>query len=382
MTNTLITGPETFGLTEAGTMPGTSPLVRRQYSPQMLAAMDQADRLLESVFHDGNPRAAVALKEALSTSDLFKSATGAVLDQQLLAAYQQQQPQWAQFATRTTVRNFKPKRLVDILGGRSSLSRVPELTEYPGADYKTREYFIQVAKFGRMFGFSWEALLNDDLDELRTIPNAFATAAALTEENAALALIADLSTGAPNTAFFKDYSGLDPAGPNTTPATAALTTESLAAGITAVKSRKDPEGNLVAPGRLVLVVGPALEMQARQILSATEIRMTSGNRTSVMPNYLAGAVDLVVHNRLPGNAWFLLPAPTEARPALAVAFLTGYETPDIRQKANQGTRVGGGAIGADEGDFDVDGIYYRCRHVVGAGTVDPLHTYASTGAGS
>jgi hypothetical protein len=63
-----------------------------------------------------------------------------------------------------------------------------------------------------------------------------------------------------------------------------------------------------------------------------------------------------------------------------VAFLNGYETPDIRQKADAGQRVGGGAIGAEEGSFDVDGIYYRVRHVVGAGTVDPLHTYASAGA--
>lgn len=379
MTSTLITGPELFGLTEAGTMPGVSPLVRRQYSPARLAAMQEADRLLERTFA-GDPRAAVALREALSTSDLFKSATGDVLDQQLLAAYQAITPQWAQFATRTTVRNFKPKRMVDILGGRSTLDRVPELSEYPGADYKSREYFIKAAKFGRMFGISWESLINDDLDEVRTIPNSFGTAASLTEENAALEQVANLTTGAPNTAFFKDYTSDPIPGPNTTPGTGALTTENLATALTTVRTRKDHEGNLVAPGRLVLMVGPANEMTARQILSATEIRLTSGSRTSVMPNYLAGVVDLVVHNRLAGNAWFLLPAPTEARPALAVAFLTGYETPDIRQKADAGNRVGGGAIDPDEGSFDVDGIYYRVRHVVGAGTVDPLHTYASTGA--
>ncbi len=381
MTNTLITGPDLFGLTEAGTMSGTSPLQRRTYSPVRLQAMQEAHKLLEGAF-SGNPRAALALREALSTSDLFRSATGDVLDQQLLAAYQAQAPQWAQFATRTTVRNFKPKRMVDLLGGRSSLDRVPELSEYPGADYKSREYFIKVAKFGRMFGFSWESLINDDLDEVRTIPNAFATAAALTEDNAALELIANLSTGAPNTGFFKDYSGENIPGPNTTPATAALSTEALAAAVTTVRTRKDHQGNPVPAGRLLLVVGPANEMEARRILSATEIRQTSGSRTSVMPNYLAGVVDLVVHNRLPGNAWFILPAPTEARPALAVAFLTGYETPDIRQKADAGQRVGGGAIDPDEGSFDVDGVYFRVRHVVGAGTVDPMHTYASTGAGS
>jgi hypothetical protein len=220
VTNTLVSAADTFGLTESGTMPGVSPLMRRQYSPARLAAMQEADRLLERTF-GGDIRASVLLREALSTSDLFKSATGDVLDQQLLAAYSAITPQWSQFATRTTVRNFKPKRMVDILGGRSTLDRVPELDEYPGSDYKAREYFIKVAKFGRMFGFSWESLINDDLDEVRTIPNAFATAAALTEENAALALVADVTTGAPNTAFFKDYSGDPIPGPNTTPVTGA-----------------------------------------------------------------------------------------------------------------------------------------------------------------
>jgi hypothetical protein len=385
VTNTLITAPEAFSLTEGGTMPGTSPFVRRQYSPKRLAAMDVAHRLIESTFK-GDIRASVLLREALSTDDLFKSAAGDVLDQQLLAAYEAQAPQWAEFVTRTTVRNFKPKRMVDILGGRSSFDRVPELSEYPGADYQRREYFIKVAKFGRMFGFSWESLINDDLDELRTVPNAFAAAASATEDDAALELIANLDTGAPNTAFFKDHTsdtdsdGNPLPGPNTTPVTAALSEDALSAAITAVRSRRDHQGKLVRAGRLRLVVGVALEMTARRILNATEIRTTNGSKQTLEPNWLRGVVDLVVHETLPGNAWFIVPAPTSARPALAVAFLNGYETPDIRQKADAGQRVGGGAIGAEEGSFDVDGIYYRARHVVGSGTVDPLHTYASTGA--
>ena len=385
MTTSLLTAADTFGLTEAGTMAGPSPFVRRQYSPKRLAAMAEADALMKRTFA-GDLRASVVLREAMSTSDLFKSAAGDVLDQQLLAAYQQQSPQWSLFATRTTVRNFKPKRMVDILGGQNALDAVPELSEYPGKDYKTAEYFIRVAKFGRMFGFSWEALINDDLDELRTVPNRFADAASRTEENAALALVAS-PNGSPNTTFFRAPNGTtDPAGrPDTTPGTGALTPENLSTAVTTVKTRVDVDGNIVAPDRLVLMVGPANEIAARQILTATELRITggaNGSRTSVMPNYLAGVVDLVVHNRLQGNAWFLLPAPTSGRPALTVAFLTGHETPDIRQKADAGVRVGGGAIDPDEGSFDVDGIYYRVRHVVGSGTVDPLHTYASTGAGS
>ena len=71
----------------------------------------------------------------------------------------------------------------------------------------------------------------------------------------------------------------------------------------------------------------------------------------------------------------MLPKPTAAsRPALAVAFLRGFETPDIRQK--NGAGVG---VSPDAGDFDDDSVRYRVRHVTGAASVDPIHTYASTG---
>ena len=82
-------------------------------------------------------------------------------------------------------------------------------------------------------------------------------------------------------------------------------------------------------------------------------------------------------SRLPGLAWFVLPKPTTAaRPALAVAFLRGFETPDIRQKNERRWR---GRQRPTTGDFDDDSVRYRVRHVTGAATVDPIHTYASTG---
>lgn len=374
MNTSIINVAETFGLTDDQTMSGTSPLVRRNYSPARKRAIVEAATLWKRVF-DGDIRAAVQVREALSTSDLFVSATGDVLDRELLQQYTNVEAEWTSFASRTLVRNFKPKKLIDLLGGRSGLDLVPELSAYPGAEYDTREYQIQVAKFGRQFGFSWEAMINDDLDELMQIPNAFAQAAAITETRVAIEQIANVTTGAPNTAFFKDYSGETPAGPNTTPATAALSDTALQTAVETIRQRKDHQGNLVPAGRLILVVGPALEFTARAILNATEIRDTTGGRTRVRPNDLKGTVDLVVVNSLPGTAWFVLPAPNQGRMAVAVAFLRGFETPDIRQKANAGQ-----GRTPDQGDFDDDSVRYRVRHVTGGAKVDPIHTYASTGA--
>jgi hypothetical protein len=376
MTSTLINVAETFGLNADQSLDGVSPLTRRNYSPRRKQAIIEAADLWKRVF-DGDIRAAVRVKEALSTSDLFVSATGDVLDRELLQQYAAVQAEWAGFATRTLVRNFKPKKLIDILGGRTGLERVPELTAYPGAEYDTREFAISVAKFGRQFGFSWEAMINDDLDELMQIPNAFGQAATLTEDIAALATIAN-ANGTANTAFFKDYSAVDGyvgTGLNTTPVAAVLNQANLQTAIEAIRQRKDAEGNLIPAGKLILVVGPAQEFNARAILSATEIRDTSGSRTVIRPNDLAGAVSLVVLSRLPGLAWFVLPAPNQGRPSVAVAFLRGFETPDIRQKNGAGVNVS-----PDSGDFDDDSVRYRVRHVTGAAQVDPTHTYAGTGS--
>ena len=76
----------------------------------------------------------------------------------------------------------------------------------------------------------------------------------------------------------------------------------------------------------------------------------------------------------------MLPKPTSRRPATFAAFLRGHETPDLRYKADQGQRIGGGNISPLEGSFDIDDIQTRVRHVLGHQTGDPTFTYASYGS--
>ena len=370
---------ESFDLTEDGILKGSTNAAHRNYTPQRAKAVAEAAELWKKAW-GGDKMAALVVNEAISTSDLFKSATGDVLDRLLLASYAEQPKVWDKFATRVQVRNFKPKKMVDIMGGRNRLDLVPELTEYPGADTASKEYSIAAKKFGRRFGYSWEAGVNDDIDELRRIPDAFASAARITEEFAALEAVTVPVTGAPSAAFFKayaadaSYSAFDNSG------TAALTGDALTTALTAMAGRKDAQGNTVPRQRLTLMVGTALQFVAQRILNATTIRTTNGSKTTEEPNYLAGAVDLVVNPYLAGTAWYLLPTPSTNRPAVAVAFLSGYESPDLRIKSDTGSRVGGGSIAPTEGDFDIDAVYYRVRHVVGGANLDPISTCGSTGA--
>lgn len=373
MTSSIITG-ESFGLSPDLTMVGEGPSARRdrvRNDPKMRGVVIEAKRLLEQAW-TGNRSAMIRVNEAITTSDLFKSAAGEVLDRELLAQYEDIETQWTKFAARTSVKDFKRKQLVELTRNRHGLRRVPEHSNYPIASTSANERFISVAKFGEQFGYSFEARVNDDIGELQQVPNGWATQARYTEDDVALEQLANVTTGAPNTAFFNV--GNDNLG------TGVLDADSLQAGITKVSTKRDKDGRLLRPGRLQLVVGPALQFTAERVMNTTEVRVVLGNGdTVIQPNPFRGKVELTVLENMPGTAWYVIPLPSAPRPAFYVAFLRGFETPDTRYKADQGRALGGGDMGADAGSFDDDTIWYRTRHITGAAQGDPMFTYASDG---
>lgn len=347
--------------------------------PQVSEAhVAEAANLMGAAFL-GSRRKMLDLAEAITTSDLFKSAAGVVLDREATARYEELDPVWPKFAARTTVRNFKKKKFTDLFGGRAILDPVPEATNYPARNVSADEAEIAVAKRGGRFHITFEDIINDDLDQMRELPGDLAQGARDTEDYLAASQL--VTAAGVNTAFFK-------AGNGNAVDTKPLTAENLDAALTSISTRKSKDGRLFVNKASILVVPPGLETQARRILAAAEIRTTVGDVTTVEANYLKGVVTVVVNPWLSfidqsataNSTWFLLPAPTAPRKALAVAFLRGHESPDLRVKNDQGTAVGGGQVSAEEGSFDDDTIQYRVRHILGAATLYPEATYASKGA--
>lgn len=355
----------------------------------------EAAQLLGRAFN-GSRRATLDLEEALAADD-FRAAAFEVLDREMMDRYADLPAVWQQYVRRTTVRDFKPKRLVDLMGGRAALDRVPELTEYPARDVMKALYRLSVAKYGGRFAISWEAIVNDELGELRDLPGNLAVAARDTESRLAAGLLTD--GNGPNDVLFnatawgrsynEDTDTWSGGQSNLIAGNPALTTDSLNDALQAIATRRDPEGRPIVVQGFQLVVPPALEFTARRILDATEIRITEGDQTVVMSNWMRGRVNLVVDPWLQvldtsatsGTTWYIVPAPASSRPALYVAFLRGYEQPDLRVKADAGQRTGGGDVPPEEGSFDIDDIQYRVRHVAGAAGTDMIATAVSTGAG-
>jgi len=354
--------------------------------PDHNARLIEAAQIMRGV-ESGSYRALANLQEAMATSD-FPVYLAAILDRELLPAYQDITPLWTQFARRTTLRDFRPKKFVDLLGGRGLLSRVGQLEPYPARALEEQEYQISVGKYGTRFHMSFEDFVNDDLGDFRSLPQRLATAATDTEDYLAAAMLA--SESGPNSNLFRTRtkSATTPNPISNAAVPLPLNIDNLGTAITTITSRRDVDGRPIAFPKLVLMVPPALEIVANTILNAATIEVTIADKKVTVTNWLSSKLTVVVNPWLSvidksaksGATWYIVPEPSAPRLALAFGFLRGHETPELRVKNDTGTRVDGGSIDPTEGSFDDDSIQYRCRHVMGAATLDPIGTFASTGS--
>lgn len=355
----------------------------RRNDPTYLSALAEAATFIADV-HDGR-RPMAALQEAMTTSD-FPLLFGDIIDRQILGSYLEWDPTWSKVARRATVRDFRSVKRFAVDGGEGFLPEVPEQKEYDGAALADSQYQYAVKKYGRRLPFSWESFINDDLDALRSAPSRLAKAARMTEERFATDLYA--GTTGPDGTFFAAGNN------NVVTSNPPLSVAGLQTAFTVLRAQKDADGNPIFHGRVTLVVPPALQVTAQNILNATEIRVAAGSGSAntdqlVAQNWMSDLVDLVVNPWLPiisttnGNTtWYLFGEPSLGRPAVEMGFLRGHETPEIFLKSPNAQRIGGGVVGAEDGDFDTDSIEYKVRHVLGGTLLDPKAAVASNGTNS
>ncbi len=374
---------------------------RRDASPAYLARLAEATQFLADVVRGRRP--AYQLQEVMTTSD-FPLLFGDVLDRQVLAAYREWPSVWTAIAKRAIVNDFRSVKLYPpTWGADSRLEAVPETIEYPESRLTEQtpiEYSVK--KYGRKTGFSWESLINDDLQQLTNIPERLGRAARRTESRAVIELYVDAS--GPHATLFstanKNRVHTENGGATDNP---PLSIAALQSAFTVLSNQRDENGEPMMLEMVTLVVPPALEVTARNILNATSIEATTlgaggappnpataGEQRLVIQNWMRNKLTLVVDPYIPmvassanGNtSWFLFANPSTGREVIRIGFLRGHEEPEIWIKEPNARRVGGGAVDPMDGDFDSDSVMYRVRHTLGVTTVDPRGAVASSGAGS
>lgn len=334
------------------------------------------------------------LYEAMSTSD-FQLIFSDIIDRQLLGFWAEVPAVWRNFFRVGTLRDLRTANAYYMDGGEGQLLPVKELGEYLAAKLTPGKYTRKLDKYGRVMGISLEMILNDDLEAITDIPRRFARAARRTESK--LATSAYVSASGPHSSFYTSgnkniINSANGASADNPP----LSITGLQDGLLVLGKMVDADSEPIVIEAVELVVPPALELIAQNVLNATEIRTTAAsagaasNIELTVANWMRNRVRLNVDPYIPhvattanGNtSWWLVASSTSERPAFAFDHLAGREQPQLFMKAADAVRVGGGTVDPLDGDFDHDEIRYKVRHFAGASRLEPKATVASNGTGS
>lgn len=314
----------------------------------------------------------------MTTSD-FPILFGDVMDRLLLAGYRSAPSTFQMYTRTTTVRDFRPVQRKYVDGADGLLDQVEEQAEYPADSVDEGAYSYRVHKYGKVLPFSWETFINDDLDAFADMPQRLGRGASRSEEN----FVTRLYVGANglNTNFFNSSNG------NIVEGNPVLNMDGLLKAYLQMSNQRDPHSDMpILNSPTYLVVPPELEIIARQLVNATEIRMQQGDSTIISSNYM-NQLQIVVNRFIPivtgGSAspWFLFADPNEGRGALEFGRLRGHEEPEIFVKTPNAQRAGGGDVGYMQGDFATDSITYKIRHVFGGTQLDRLFVVGSDSSG-
>jgi hypothetical protein len=219
------------------------------------------------------------MKEAETTSD-FPTLFGTVLERTLRAKYSIVKPDWRQYIKVGTQNDFRTAWDMATYGNRNVLAVVKERGEYKNSTLADGKFTINLQKYGRKFGLSWEAVINDDLGAFSDIASDLSLSAINSEAKYATGLFAS-STG-PNATLYQ-VGGTHPIDGTTftnkvasgSGTTVAAIAADIATAITALKSQKDFDGNPIMFDRFIIVAPVALEFKMLNVLSSALLIATA-----------------------------------------------------------------------------------------------------------
>lgn len=262
-----------------------------------------------------------------TTSDFPFLLTGAG-NRVLLDAYKAAESPLKRLARRRNAADFRPISLVK-LSEAPRLQKVGEGGEVTyGSRSEAKEGF-KVETFARIFSLSRQAIINDDLGAFADSNMAWGRAAAETEADLLVSLF---------TANSGDGIDLDDGDPiyttgrkNKAAAGAVIDVATLGAGRRAMRETKGLDGKTpigVTPKHLV--VGPAKETEAEQVLAAIAAAQVAD------ANPFSGKLTLHVEPRFAGNAWRIFADPAELA-TIVIAYLNGREGPALEMREGWST---------------------------------------------
>lgn len=291
-----------------------------------------------------------------SSSD-FPLLLGDTARKALKRGYEETPEVFGLFTRAVTLTDFKPTSLAG-LGRFSNLDLIPENGEYKAGTFNESGSSLKLATYGKMFGISRQAIINDDLNALSDVPRKMGQAAKRTVGNAVFALLTGNPVLADGIALFHaSHNNLVGAG-------SVLSTTSVDGVRVLMATQKDTDGNVVRVPLKYLVVPVGLGGLARTVLeSQFEVSTTRNNTT---PNIVRNSFEVIEDPRLDAasaTAWYGVADPAMFD-GIVVGYLDGKQEPYLEAK---------------EG-WNVDGTQWKVRMDAAAAVADHIALAKNPGA--
>jgi hypothetical protein len=276
---------------------------------------------------------------------------------------------WQKFVRRAPVNDFKPNYFVRLMGD-MRFQDLGATGEIQHGEVGEQSYKVQAKTKAILLGISREAIVNDDLSVMSSVPSQFGRGAGLTIAKAVYDALQANSYAAyqsdGSTAFFS-VSDITTAKAKMkanalTAAGNALSSAGMDAAVAQMDAQTDPFGLPAGVYPELLLVPPGLKQTAIQLYTSQmlipAILYTSGTaKGQPANNPYVGLYKPVCSAYLAvATTWYLLTGPQQAAAAIVAGFLNGQEMPIVERA---------------EAEFDRLGIAFRGFQDFGVSMMEP-----------
>lgn len=297
----------------------------------------------------GMSRREIAVLALQSTSD-FPHILENVITKTLRGGYEAAARTFLPFSRRAVLPDFKQVSRAQ-LGGAPDLKRVVEGAEYEYGSIGDAAEKYQVQKYGRLVHLTWEAIVNDDLDALTRIPQAFGASAAELESDIVYGILTNNANMADGVPLFDAAHGNLGTAADLADALDPTAANPLAEMRKMMTLQKGIEGRYITVRPRYLIVPPSLEEVALKVTSANFVA-SKGQDLNVFGPSLSPISEPRLEDAS-STAWFAAAEPNTID-TIEYAYLEGHE----------------GVFTETQNGFEVDGLKVKCRHVFGAKAID------------
>lgn len=310
-----------------------------------LTTLDMARQVLNTRGLDSTGSAHDVITRALQTTGDYTTIFADTANRVMRESYQAAPNVLKTLARQRTAKDFRAMTTVQF-AETGALEKVNEHGEYKRGSFVEAKESFAIDTYGKIWGLSRKALINDDLGAFVDMAGkAGATAA----EFEADFLVNLLITGSGLGPVMEDTKRLFHADHGNVPASGAAPGETtLSAARLAMRRQTGINGRPISVTPKYILVPPDLETSTEKLLATVQAAQTSN------VNPFAGKLELLVEARLADtDRWYIVADPAQIV-GLVYAYLAGSEGPQIE------TRAG----------FEVDGVETKVRLDYGAGFED------------